>query len=150
MATKGGAFVIDDDFAESNGFSAEPQFEEKPPEDEKAPPLPPYRPTPLKGKLVQFYGVIGISIFAFDKPCGAGILQNADPMAESLDKLARESPAVKRVLETLVKTGAWGTVLAAHMPILMTVGMHHGTDSVRELITRLNQAGEYAESQNQE
>ena len=98
------------------------------------------RATPLKAKLTQVYAFAGTAVFAFDPYCGRAILTSAESAAEAMDQLARENPAVKRVLEALVKTSALGTVIAAHMPIIMAIAMHHGPENISEIMTRVSGA----------
>lgn len=83
------------------------------------------RGTVLQGQLEKFYGTLGAVIVPFDAVCGTAIVENAADMAASLDALARSNPKVKAVLEKMMSTSAWGMVIAAHAPIVMTVASHH-------------------------
>lgn len=98
------------------------------------PETPPYKPSPLKNKLVQLYAGIGLGVVAFDQYCGSQILANAEATAISMDKLARENASVKRVLERLVATSVVLEVVSAHLPIVMAVAMHHGPEGLKERI----------------
>lgn len=96
----------------------------------KRPAPPPDKSKPRQGKIAKnlskLYGTVGATVYPFDQQCGQTILENADRMADSLEALANENAAVKRVLEKLAETSAWGTVFAAHAPVLLAVSMHHG------------------------
>jgi nucleoid-associated protein YejK len=105
-----------------------------------SPELPKVRHTPLYGKLTKFYGQIGAVTFSFDQNCGMAILQSAESCAESLDELSKTNPQIRRILEQLTKTGAWGGVIAAHLPIMMTIMMHHGNEQQREFLGRFTGA----------
>lgn len=75
--------------------------------------------------LEQMYGAIGAILFQFDPTCAQAILVAAPKAAQSLDDLAYQNPAVRRVLASLTTTSAVGAVIAAHAPIIMAVWMHH-------------------------
>jgi hypothetical protein len=62
-------------------------------------------------------------ILPISVPIGTAFVQNAQPCAESLDELARTNPAVRKALMSLLTTGAWGKVIAAHFPILLAIGV---------------------------
>lgn len=93
-------------------------------------------PKPREGALVkpltELYVTIGITTMAFDPVCGQAIVANAEACAKSLDTLARENPAVRRAILALVQTSAWGGVVAAHLPLLLMVAMHHGPKNMQE------------------
>lgn len=73
----------------------------------------------------NIYRMIGALMMPFDPQCGMVVLQSADNAADSLENLAKTNPAVRKALLALTQTSAWGTVLAAHTPILMAVASHH-------------------------
>lgn len=85
---------------------------------------------PLQG----FYGMIGITTYAFDPICGSAILRSADDTARAMDKLARENKHVARVVEALLSVSTLGLVINAHTPILIAVLSHHAPDSLKEAI----------------
>ena len=79
----------------------------------------------FKAILVSKYTLAGTMMMPFDPGCGRIILENAEQCAESLDELARTNPAVRRALNSLIATSAWGAVIAAHAPIVAAISMHH-------------------------
>lgn len=87
-------------------------------------------PTARQGKYVdslkEIYGYAGMAITVVDPICGAAILESAEQCATSVDELAYKNPAVRRVIESITQTSVIGAVVAAHMPILLAVAMHHG------------------------
>jgi hypothetical protein len=89
--------------------------------DEEAPPE--YRAGILVKPLTDLYVAIGTMLLPITTPVGTAFVQNAQPCAESLDELARTNPAVRKVLMSLLTTGAWGKVIAAHFPILLAIGV---------------------------
>jgi hypothetical protein len=64
-------------------------------------------------------------LLPFDQPCGTVIINSAEDCARSLDSLARENPKVRRALMAMVETSVWGQVIAAHLPIITAIAMHH-------------------------
>lgn len=83
------------------------------------------RSTPLEKKLEKFYGGIGMAVFGFDQHCGQVIISNAGSMAASLDQLAKQNPEVRKLLERLMETSAYGLVIAAHAPVVFAIALHH-------------------------
>lgn len=63
---------------------------------------------------------------AGDEHCATIFVQRGPIVAEAWANLAKESPAVKRVLENLLKGGAWGGAIAATLSIAIPVAAHHG------------------------
>ena len=88
-------------------------------------------PKPRKGALVEplsnMYGSIGLLLMPFDPNCASAVVANAQACAESLDQLAQTNPAARKVLIALTQTSSWGTVIAAHAPILLAIAMHHNS-----------------------
>lgn len=89
--------------------------------DDEAPPE--YRPGILVRPLTDIYVAVGTMLLPVSPPVGTAFVQNAGQCAESLDELARTNPAVRRFLMSLLQTGAWGKVIAAHLPILLAIGV---------------------------
>lgn len=108
------------------------------------PPMP--RPGSLAKPLTEMYGSLGLVVFGFDQACGTAIITNAGDAAKSLEELARVNPAARRVIVALTQTGAWSQVIAAHLPILTVVAVHHGprdlSNLLRPLAVHLNSEGE--------
>lgn len=106
--------------------------ERKPKPPKIIPPKP--RPGSLKKPLQDMYGTIGMTVAMFDPVCGQAILANAEACAIALENMARENEAVRRVIMSLVQTSIWGQLIAAHMPILLAIAMHH-VPAVRNMMT---------------
>lgn len=101
-------------------------------------PLPPMpRPGSLAKPLTEMYGTLGLVVFGFDQACGTAIISNAGDAAKSLEELARVNPAARRVLVALTQTGAFSQVIAAHLPILTVVAVHHGPKDLSEMLRPL-------------
>lgn len=100
-----------------------PKRERKPKAPKPVPPKP--RPGQLKKPLMEMYGSIGMTVSMFDPQCGTTVMMNAEKCAEAMEALARDNPAVRRVVMQLITTSVWGQVVAAHMPIIYAIAMHH-------------------------
>jgi len=75
--------------------------------------------------LMPMYASVGMFVAMKDKTCGSAILESAESCAQSIEDLAATNPAVRRAIMSLIKTSAWGGVIAAHAPIIMCVIAHH-------------------------
>ena len=75
--------------------------------------------------LMPMYASVGMFVAMKDETCGTAILASAEKCAQSIEDLAATNPAVRRAIMSLIKTSAWGGVIAAHAPIIMCVIAHH-------------------------
>lgn len=91
--------------------------------DEIKPPV--YRKGMLVDPLTKLYTGAGMMLMPFDQHCAATIMQHAEPMARSLDELARTNPQVRKVLMKMIQGSAVGMVIAAHAPLVIAVAVHH-------------------------
>lgn len=98
----------------------------------------PVPPKPREGTLVkpltEMYVGIGAMVLPFDNACGGAVIANAENCAKSLEALARENEAVRRAILAIISTGAWGSVIVAHLPILIMITVHHGPKDMAERI----------------
>lgn len=76
--------------------------------------------------LTEMYGFVGMAIFMRDQHCGTVVMENAEKCAEALDELAYQNESVRRVLDKLTTTSAFGAVVLAHAPIIAAIAAHHG------------------------
>lgn len=79
----------------------------------------------LKKALMELYASVGMVMMPFDQPCAMSVVNSAEQCADAMVKLAAENDAVRRALNALTQTSAWGGVIAAHLPIIMAVTSHH-------------------------
>lgn len=84
--------------------------------------------TSLTQSLQQMYAFAGMGLMPFDPVCGTAVMMSAESCAESLAELAQHNESVRRVLLALTQTGAWGGVLAAHLPLVLAIVSHHGPE----------------------
>lgn len=91
--------------------------------DGPAPEAPPYEPGRIAGALKETYGKIGMMVGMFDPFIGETCIRNAEQMANSMERLAKESPRTRAFLDKIITSSAVGEAIAAHSPLAMAVGM---------------------------
>lgn len=81
------------------------------------------RKAPLAPRVEQLYTMLGLGVsFApapWAQPVGLAIGAQAADCAAAWDQLAKENPRVREALERLLTASAVGTLLAAHVPIIL-------------------------------
>lgn len=88
-------------------------------------PAPPKRKGSFTKPLTDMYTGVGVMLMPFDQPCGTAVMESASQCAEALDNLAYQNESVRRALDSLLQSSAIGTVVVAHLPIIMVVASHH-------------------------
>lgn len=88
----------------------------------------------LERRLYEFAVSIGGMVALINPPDGHVILENAEEWAAAHYALAQESPSVRRALEALVATSAWGRVLAVNTSIALAILNNHGKDPITSLV----------------
>jgi hypothetical protein len=99
------------------------------PRDRK--PLPPIPRNGFAPDVEKFYVMLGMGMMPFDVELSAKIVECAEPAGEAWDELARKNEVVRRVLVSLLETGAWGKVFAAHAPLFGLAWARMSGESVR-------------------
>lgn len=94
-------------------------------------PLPPIPRNGFAPDVEKFYVMMGLGIMPFDVELSAKIVEIAQPAGEAWDELARKNEVVRRVLVSLLETGAWGKVMAAHAPLFGLAWARMSGESVR-------------------
>lgn len=112
---------------------ATPPVDDTPQEEPKRESPPPKVSAPGKGpatlqrKLEMMIVGMGLPFAAAgDEHCAMVFAQRGPVVAEAWANLANESPAVKRVLESMLKGGAWTGAIGATVSLVMPVAAHHG------------------------
>lgn len=85
-------------------------------------------PRPAAGftkALEELYVSVGLLVMPFDRTCSTAIIEAAPDCAKALDEISKTNPVVRRIIVAILTTNAWGVVIMAHAPILMTVMSHH-------------------------
>lgn len=84
-------------------------------------------PVNLQRKLEMMIVGMGLPFAAAgDEHCAMVFAQRGPVVAEAWANLANESPAVKRVLESMLKGGAWTGAIGATVSLVIPVAAHHG------------------------
>jgi hypothetical protein len=104
----------------------------RPPGRKDTKPRAPRKPPSLKEPLAQAIAMIGMGVatagmasprLAYD---GQVILAGADGLADALDTLAQQNPAVHSALSRAVEAGAWSGVIGAALVIAGPIAANHG------------------------
>jgi hypothetical protein len=82
-------------------------------------PLPPIPRNGFAPGIEKMYGGIALAVMPLDMDLAAAIMQIAPDAAKAWDDLARQNEAVRRLLVKMMETTAWGTVIAAHVPLML-------------------------------
>lgn len=104
---------------------AEPKPEPEPSPSTGRPRTPAMRA--LEARVTEMYALAGMGAFAVgDQIVSNSILQNAESCADAWITLAERDPKVKRILERLTQSSAWGGVVMAHLGIAIPILSHYG------------------------
>ncbi|MGW1743871.1 hypothetical protein ACWCPQ_34320 [Nocardia sp. NPDC001965] len=98
------------------------------------------KPSPLCKQLTEMYVMAGTGLFMVDPQIGSVVIGQAETCAASLDALAKKDPRVKRALESMLATGAWSGVIAAHLPIVVAVGTKYVPELKRRYMDQTGSA----------
>jgi hypothetical protein len=81
----------------------------------------------LETKLGEFFGAFSLVFAAAgDDYCAWVVASRSPQLASAWADLAKQNPAVKRVLEGLVEGSAWGGVIISSLAIALPIAKHHG------------------------
>jgi len=107
-------------------------------------PLPPIPRGGFAPGIEKMYGGLALAVMPLDMEVASAIMQIAPEAAKAWDELAKQNHAVRRMLVTMMETTAWGTVIAAHVPLmLMLMGrMFKGDPRISMLGAVLSQQAE--------
>lgn len=81
----------------------------------------------LQNRLERFF--VGMALpfaAAGDMQCAKVLIDRGPVVAEAWANLAAESPAVKKVLESLLKGGAWAGAISSTLALVVPIAAHHG------------------------
>lgn len=129
------AIEEEDDLTPRRRLVRGPVRQEKAKKERKS--APPYRQGAITKQMYQFYGVVGMGVTMVDQHCGMAIIENAEMMAQSWEGLAKQSPALRKVLALLSGSGGVFAVAMAHAPLALAIGAHHGPEEQREKLTMM-------------
>jgi hypothetical protein len=101
-----------------------------PKEEKVKTPLPPV-PASMAKDIEELYATAAVAVMPFDMELSVALAEVAPKAAEAWVELARKNHAVRRILLKLLETGAWGALIAAHMPLFKLAGSRAMGQSVR-------------------
>jgi hypothetical protein len=100
---------------------------------ERTPPAPiQYSRGMFKAPITALYAQGGNLLQYVSYPIGVAAVQQAEVCGAAWDEVAATNPTVRRWLNGMTKTGSWGKLFAAHIPIFMATMMVFGPESFRE------------------
>lgn len=79
----------------------------------------------IEAQLKAMFLVGGAFVHSRDKVCGAAILAGAENEAHALIKVAKQNPAIRRLLEGVAMDGAYLELFLATGAILIPILRHH-------------------------
>lgn len=86
--------------------------------------------TRLAGSLTQVGLMLSVAGAASGSQAlgadGVAVCQHAPGIAKALDAVAKDDPRVAAALESALTVGTWGQLVAALLPLLITVAANHG------------------------
>lgn len=80
----------------------------------------------LVPELTDMYTTIGMGLMLVNPADAMVVVENAEKMATSLNAWGNTNSNVRRALERLCTTSAFGGVLAAHAPVALAIAANHG------------------------
>lgn len=89
-------------------------------------PIPRYQKGVIAAGMTKLYKRAGRVVKAMDKDIGTAIIECAEDCGEAWDELARTNPRIRRTLMKMISGGAWGSVIMAHLPIVLAIIMKDG------------------------
>lgn len=74
-----------------------------------------------KDAIASLYAYLAMGLMPFRPTTASKVAECADQCAEAWYDLARENDAVRRAILAIIEGGAWGKIVAAHLPIMLTL-----------------------------
>lgn len=110
---------------------------------------PVFEPGKVKETFSNLYGDIAMMWGMFDPICAKTLAVNAEKMAQSLEDAAEEIPFIRTMAARISTTSAVGGIIAAHLPLIATVVMHHTPQGQRKMAQMAEQAQRAQQEQEQ-
>jgi hypothetical protein len=93
--------------------------------------------------LKQAYVLVGTVTVAINAPDGFVIVRNAEDMAESWRMILDNDAKLRRRMKSLIQGSGWGTVITAHVPVVIAILNNH-KGSFEHLVKRRDTANQSA------
>lgn len=95
--------------------------------------------------LKQAYVLVGTVTVAIHPADGFVIVRNAEDMAESWRMILDNDPKLRKRMKTMIQGSGWGTVITAHVPVVIAI-MNNHKGSFEHLVKRRESADQSASS----
>lgn len=92
----------------------------------KAKAAPAYKEGALVEPLAKAYAAFAIGLMPFAPMSANQVMRNTEACAEAWDEWAKTSPTVRRMLYPFLNVSGGAKVFAAHLPIMIAVGLETG------------------------
>ena len=102
-------------------WQSKPKAEKKDTKAKARKPMPTVPTGGLKTPIANIYLGIGMGLMPINATIAKSVIDSADSCADAWVEYAKTNPAVKRFLIQLCAASAAGALLAAHLPILLSV-----------------------------
>lgn len=93
------------------------------PETKPGKPVKPEPEMPEPGVLAEgiggFYTFTGMMLLPLRPATGQALVANSEEIGKAWEQAARENPAIRKALLSLMKTTTVGVLVAAHLPVVM-------------------------------
>lgn len=83
----------------------------------------PYKAGIVEEGMTNFYTQISMMVGMIRPRAGEVGIQNARAMAKSCERVAKESPHMRKVFDSLMTSSAWGEFATAHLPFVTALAM---------------------------
>jgi hypothetical protein len=83
----------------------------------------PYKAGIVEEGMTNFYAQISMMVGMIRPRAGEVGMQNARAMAKSCERVAKESPQMRKVFDSLMTSSAWGEFATAHLPFATALAM---------------------------
>lgn len=80
----------------------------------------------LRKRLTELGAMAGAGVAMRDRFCGVVLLEGVPGVADALIDASKESPALRRSLESITVASVWGGVVTAVAGIAVPIAWHHG------------------------
>lgn len=108
----------------------------------KKPPLPPWKDGVISGFMEQLYETAGDIILPYSEPYGYAFKGIAEGCGQAWEACAKDSPALRRFIHSLMSASNFSKLAAAHMPLFIVALHQHGP--LRQVTDDI--AAEYADA----
>lgn len=82
--------------------------------------------SPLKDRLEEAIGLLGVGVAVANEADGLVIIEEAESLASALDTLAKQNPKARKYIERALEGSAYGQLTLVCMRISFKIAANHG------------------------